>query len=103
MALTNETLSGIRLNKVLEALEDSWQAEMEGYRTYNALADRDTDPVRAQVLRHLAAAELEHAELWHGRIVELGGSRARLPRQRGRRGRFAGQPRRRHPHGPPPP
>ena len=74
MALTNETLSGIRLNKVLEALEDSWQAEMEGYRTYNALADRDTDPVRAQVLRHLAAAELEHAELWHGRIVELGGA-----------------------------
>ena len=71
---TKETLSGIRLNKVLEALEDSWQAEMEGYHTYRALADRDTDPVRAQVLRHLAAAELEHAELWHGRIVELGGS-----------------------------
>ncbi|MFZ0395824.1 MAG: VIT1/CCC1 transporter family protein [Terracidiphilus sp.] len=83
MALTNETLSGIRLNKVLEALEDSWQAEMEGYRTYNALADRDTDPVRAQVLRHLAAAELEHAELWHGRIVELGGSE---PVYRGKEG-----------------
>ncbi|MGB8098735.1 MAG: VIT1/CCC1 transporter family protein [Terracidiphilus sp.] len=81
--MTNETLSGIRLNKVLEALEDSWQAEMEGYRTYNALADRDTDPVRAQVLRHLAAAELEHAELWHGRIVELGGSE---PVYRGKEG-----------------
>ena len=83
MALTNETLSGIRLNKVLEALEDSWQAEMEGYHTYKALADRDTDPVRAQVLRHLAAAELEHAELWHGRIVELGGSE---PVYRGKEG-----------------
>ena len=74
MASIKETVSGFRLKKVLEALEDSWQAEMEGYHTYRALADRDTDPVRAGVLRHLAAAELEHAELWRGRIVELGGS-----------------------------
>jgi VIT1/CCC1 family predicted Fe2+/Mn2+ transporter len=29
--------------------------------------------VRAQVLRHLATAELEHAELWAERIKELGG------------------------------
>jgi VIT1/CCC1 family predicted Fe2+/Mn2+ transporter len=29
--------------------------------------------VRVQVLRHLAQAELEHAALWRGRIVELGG------------------------------
>ncbi|HTX74979.1 MAG TPA: VIT1/CCC1 transporter family protein [Terracidiphilus sp.] len=74
MPVAKETLSGPRLKKVLEALEDSWQAEMEGYHTYKALADRDTDPVRAQVLRHLASAELEHAELWHGRILELGGT-----------------------------
>src|ERR1039458_495303 len=47
---------------------------MEGYYTYLALADRDTDPVRAQVLRHLANAEWEHAALWHGRISELGGA-----------------------------
>jgi rubrerythrin len=47
---------------------------MEGYHTYLAMADRDTDPVRAQVLRHLAGAEWEHATLWHGRIVELGGA-----------------------------
>jgi VIT1/CCC1 family predicted Fe2+/Mn2+ transporter/rubrerythrin len=46
---------------------------MEGYNTYLALAERDTDPVRAQVLRHLASAEWEHAALWHGRILELGG------------------------------
>jgi VIT1/CCC1 family predicted Fe2+/Mn2+ transporter/rubrerythrin len=46
---------------------------MEGYHTYQTLADRDTEPVRAQVLRHLAQAELEHAALWHGRIAELGG------------------------------
>ena len=62
-----------RTKKMLAALEGNWQAEMEGYHTYMALADRDTDPVRAQVLRHLAAAELEHAALWQGRIKELGG------------------------------
>jgi VIT1/CCC1 family predicted Fe2+/Mn2+ transporter/rubrerythrin len=68
------TLSPARQKKVLAALEGNWKAEMEGYHTYSALADRDSDPVRAQVLRHLAGAEWEHAELWHGRIMELGGT-----------------------------
>jgi VIT1/CCC1 family predicted Fe2+/Mn2+ transporter/rubrerythrin len=66
-------LSGARNKKILAALEGNWQAEMEGYHTYTALADRDEDPVRAQVLRHLAQAESEHATLWEGRIKELGG------------------------------
>jgi VIT1/CCC1 family predicted Fe2+/Mn2+ transporter/rubrerythrin len=72
--MAKETLSGAKLKRVLEALEGNWQAEMEGYHTYQTLADRDPEPVRAQVLRHLAQAELEHAALWHGRIVELGGA-----------------------------
>jgi len=63
-----------RNRKVLAALEGNWQAEMEGYYTYLALANRETDAVRAQVLRHLASAELEHAALWASRIVELGGA-----------------------------
>ncbi|HEV2484065.1 MAG TPA: VIT1/CCC1 transporter family protein [Terracidiphilus sp.] len=67
------TMSAAKLKKVLAALESNWHAEVEAYHTYQTLADRDTDPVRAQVLRHLASAEWEHAELWHGRIVELGG------------------------------
>jgi VIT1/CCC1 family predicted Fe2+/Mn2+ transporter/rubrerythrin len=71
--MAKETLSPAKLKKVLEALEGNWQAEMEGYHSYTTLADRDTEPVRSQVLRHLASAEWEHAELWHGRIVELGG------------------------------
>ena len=71
--MANVALTGARLKKVLAALEENWQAEVEAYHTYMALADRDTDPVRAQVLRHLASAEWEHAALWHGRIVELGG------------------------------
>jgi VIT1/CCC1 family predicted Fe2+/Mn2+ transporter/rubrerythrin len=72
-ALTGaKVLSGAKLKKVLAALEGNWQAEMEGHHTYLALADRDSDPVRAQVLRHLAGAEWEHAALWAGRIEELG-------------------------------
>jgi VIT1/CCC1 family predicted Fe2+/Mn2+ transporter/rubrerythrin len=71
--MPSPTLNPAKLKKVLTALEGNWQAEMEGYHTYLALADRDTDPVRAQVLRHLSGAEWEHASLWHGRIVELGG------------------------------
>jgi VIT1/CCC1 family predicted Fe2+/Mn2+ transporter/rubrerythrin len=62
-----------RMKKLLTCLEGNWQAEMEGYYTYLALADRETDAVRARVLRHLAAAELEHAALWASRLVELGG------------------------------
>ena len=72
--MAKETLSGAKLKKVLAALEGNWAAEMEGHHTYLTLADRDTDPVRAQVLRHLAGAEWEHAALWHGRIQELGGA-----------------------------
>jgi VIT1/CCC1 family predicted Fe2+/Mn2+ transporter/rubrerythrin len=66
-------LSGARQKKILAALQGNWLAEMEGYHTYTALADRDTDPVRAQVLRHLAHAENEHAALWAERIKQLGG------------------------------
>ncbi|MGH9589072.1 MAG: VIT1/CCC1 transporter family protein [Terracidiphilus sp.] len=72
--MATSMISGAKLKKVLAALEGNWQAEMEGYRTYLTLADRDEDPMRAQVLRHLAQAELEHAELWALRIGDLGGS-----------------------------
>jgi len=71
--MANATLNSAKVKKILTALKGNWQAEMEGYHTYLALADRDPDPVRAQVLRHLAGAEWEHATLWLGRIRELGG------------------------------
>jgi len=69
-----EVIKNSRLRKVLACLAGNWQAEMEGHYTYLALADRETDAVRAQVLRHLGYAELEHAALWASRIVELGGT-----------------------------
>ena len=71
--MATATLTGARLKKVLAALNENWHAEVEAYHTYLTLAERDTEPVRAQVLRHLATAEWEHAQLWHGRIIELGG------------------------------
>jgi VIT1/CCC1 family predicted Fe2+/Mn2+ transporter/rubrerythrin len=71
--MANGALSSNKLQKVLEALEGNWQAEMEGFHTYRTLADRDSEPVRAQVLRHLAEAEQKHAALWASRILELGG------------------------------
>jgi hypothetical protein len=58
--VANEALIGAKLDKVLTALEGNWQAEMKGHQTYQTLADRDTDTVRAQVLRHLAGALVQN-------------------------------------------
>jgi Mn-containing catalase len=71
--VANEGLTGGKREKVMAALDANWQAEMEGHQTYQTLAERDSDPVRAQVLHHLAGAEWEHAALWAGRIRELDG------------------------------
>jgi vacuolar iron transporter family protein len=70
--VAKEEIAPALRNKILAALEGNWQAEMEGYHTYLALADRETDAVRAHILRRLAADEKEHAVLWAGRINELG-------------------------------
>jgi vacuolar iron transporter family protein len=58
--------------RLLAALEANWQAEMEGFYTYSALAKGETDPQRRNALRGLAAAEKHHGGLWAGRILELG-------------------------------
>lgn len=71
--MAREEFSPAQLKKILEALEGNWQAEMEGYHTYLGLADKETDAVRASILRRLAKDELRHAELWSERITALGG------------------------------
>jgi vacuolar iron transporter family protein len=58
--------------RLLAALEANWQAEMEGHYTYAAFAKDEADPQRRNALRGLAAAEKHHADLWAGRIHELG-------------------------------
>ncbi|HEX3435708.1 MAG TPA: VIT1/CCC1 transporter family protein, partial [Pseudacidobacterium sp.] len=60
-------------HKLLNALEQNWQAEIHGARTYQTLASRETDPLRRKTLLHLAQAEEGHAALWAQRIRELGG------------------------------
>jgi len=60
--------------KLIKALESNWQEEMEGSITYQTLADRETDPRRKHILEGLAAAELNHANLWERRLLELGAS-----------------------------
>jgi VIT1/CCC1 family predicted Fe2+/Mn2+ transporter/rubrerythrin len=68
-----ETMPNSETKKLLAALEANWQAEIEGFNTYTALAKEETDPYRRNALRGLAAAEKQHADLWAGRIRELGG------------------------------
>jgi VIT1/CCC1 family predicted Fe2+/Mn2+ transporter/rubrerythrin len=55
-----------------QILEKNWQAEMAGYYTYHALAEREPEPARKQALEGMALAEQEHAALWASRLSELG-------------------------------
>jgi rubrerythrin len=73
VSASNRTMSNSETKKLLAALEANWQAEIEGFNTYSALAKEETDPHRRNALRGLAAAEKQHADLWAGRIRELGG------------------------------
>jgi vacuolar iron transporter family protein len=59
--------------RILKILESNWQAEMRGYHTYQAMAERESDPSRRAAFRTLAYAEDHHAQLWAARIRELGG------------------------------
>lgn len=60
--------------KLLAALKANWQAEMQGHHTYIAFAEKEADTQRRNALRGLAAAEKHHADLWAGRIRDLGGA-----------------------------
>jgi predicted membrane protein (TIGR00267 family) len=66
-------MASLKKPKLLAALDANWQTEMEGYFTYQALADHETDPERKSSLHSLSAAEKHHADLWAGRILALGG------------------------------
>jgi vacuolar iron transporter family protein len=68
-------MTDFETKRLLAALAANWQAEKEGFYTYTALAKEETDPHRRTVLRGLATAEKHHADLWAGRIRELGGSK----------------------------
>ncbi len=68
-------MAASRNDKLLAILEQNWQAEISGARTYETFASRESDPVRRQSLLHLTEAEKTHAALWEQRIEELGGKK----------------------------
>ena len=67
-------LNSGEIKRILKILESNWQAEARGYRTYDTLAERESEPQRRAAFRGLAYAEKHHAELWAARIRALGGT-----------------------------
>jgi vacuolar iron transporter family protein len=64
---------------LITALNQNWQREIEGMRTYRNLARREKDQGRRNVLLKLAEAEERHALKWEHKLTELG---APLPEER---------------------
>ena len=60
------------LARLTDALTENWRAEITGFHTYTALAERENDPQRKSILRGLASAEKHHADLWAKRLQEIG-------------------------------
>ena len=58
--------------ELVAALQQNWQREMEGVRTYNDLARAERDPVRRNILLKMAEAEARHAQKWERKLAELG-------------------------------
>ena len=58
----------------LALLESNWQVEMQDHATYKALASKELDARRRNVMRGLAAAEKYHAGLWAAEIATLEGA-----------------------------
>ena len=79
VSVTQDTKAPDAANRrLIKAIESNWQAEMEGAATYQALADRETDPRRKHTLEGLAKAETAHARLWERRLAELGAAAAQI-------------------------
>lgn len=58
--------------ELIAALNQNWQREVEGMRTYRELAEREKDQGRRRVLFKLAEAEERHAQKWERKLAELG-------------------------------
>jgi len=63
-----------RQAKLIEALKDNWRREMLGAKTYRALAEKERDPKRKEILIRIAEGEEAHALRWEKRLRELGSS-----------------------------
>ena len=58
--------------ELIAALNQNWQREVEGMRTYRDLAGREKDQGRRNVLLKLAQAEERHAQRWERKLAERG-------------------------------
>lgn len=58
--------------ELIAALQQNWQREMEGVRTYSDLAKNERDAGRRAVLEKMAEAEARHAAKWERKLAELG-------------------------------
>ena len=71
---------------LIAALQQNWQREMQGVRTYSDLAKNERDRARHAVLEKLADAETRHAQKWERKLAELGAEPPKEERTLG--GRF---------------
>ncbi len=58
--------------ELIAALQQNWQREVEGMRTYRDLAQKERDAARRAVLVKMADAEQSHAQKWERKLAELG-------------------------------
>ncbi len=58
--------------ELIAALQQNWQREIEGVRTYRDLAQKERDAGRRAVLVKMADAEQRHAQKWERKLAELG-------------------------------
>src|SRR5579883_3602863 len=68
----SQPLQGSTKEELIAALNQNWQREVEGMRTYRELAAHEKDTGRRNVLIKLAEAEERHAQKWARKLAELG-------------------------------
>ncbi len=56
----------------IKNLMQAWRDEMLSARNYHALAEREKNPGRREILKKMAVAEEHHAENWAKKLGELG-------------------------------
>ncbi|HEX5415110.1 MAG TPA: VIT1/CCC1 transporter family protein, partial [Chloroflexota bacterium] len=59
-------------DRLIDALQRNWRAEMEGAATYRWLAGQAEEPRKKEILDQLARGEERHAARWAARLRELG-------------------------------
>ena len=69
--------------ELIAALQQNWQREVQGARTYRDLARNESDRAKRGVLEKLAEAETRHAQRWERKLAELGAEPPREERTLG--------------------